>query len=54
MQPLPEVNVSLRGGKKYKATLISRLKFLWNIGDTDRIIKGNTLNLMSTRYISTR
>ena len=37
--PLPVVTVSLRGGKKHRATTFAGLTCLWDIGDTDSMIK---------------
>ena len=37
--PLPIVNVSLRGGKKHRAMAVAGLKCLWDSGATDITIK---------------
>ena len=37
--PLPVVNVSLRGGKKKRATTVAGLTCLWDSGATDSMIK---------------
>ena len=37
--PLPVLNVSLRGGKKHRVTTASGIKCLWESEDTDRMIK---------------
>ena len=33
--PLPVATVSFRGGKKHRATIISRITCLWDSRDTD-------------------
>ena len=37
--PLPVVTVSLRGGKKHRATVVAGLTRLWGSGATDSMIK---------------
>ena len=43
--PLPVVNVTLRGGKKHIAMTVAGLKFLWGSGATNRMI-----NKKQTKY----
>ena len=37
--PLPVVNVSLRGGNKHRATTVDGLTCLWDSGATDSMLK---------------
>ena len=46
-ETLPVVTVSLRGGKKHRATVVAGLTCLWDSGATDRMIKDNILNILN-------
>ena len=37
--PLPVLTASLRGGKNHRATTVAGITCLWDIGDTNRMIK---------------
>ena len=45
--PLSVVNVSLRGGKKHKATVVTDLTCLWDSGATNSMIKDDILSIMN-------
>lgn len=47
--PLTIITVSLRGDKKSRSTVVSRLNFLWGSGATGTMIKVYILSLMIAR-----
>ena len=47
--PLPVVTVSLRGGKKHGATVVSGLTCLWYSEATDSMIKYDILSIINSR-----
>ena len=38
-EPLPLVTVTLRGGRKHRATIVAGITFLWDNGSTNSMIK---------------
>ena len=53
-EPLPVVTVSLRGGKKHRATVVAGLTLLWYSGATNSMIKRRHTNHYKRKIQSNR